>query len=115
MKWSKTNGLIAATLTPFHQDGSVNLDIIGRYVDHLLSIGITQVFVNGTAGEHASLTVEEREAIAERWIKEGKGKLTRIIIQVGTLNLPDSQRLAAHAEAIGADGISVITPCYYAT
>lgn len=49
--------------------------------------------VNGTAAEHASLTVDERKAIAERWVKEGKGKLERIIIQVGTLNLPDSQTL----------------------
>lgn len=45
MKWTKSKGLIAATLAPYHpEDGSVNVDIIGRYVDHLLSLGITQVF-----------------------------------------------------------------------
>lgn len=30
--------------------------------------------VNGTTGEAQSLTVEERKAVAEAWVKHGKNK-----------------------------------------
>ncbi|XP_048588007.1 N-acetylneuraminate lyase isoform X2 [Nematostella vectensis] len=59
-----------------------------------------------------SLTVEERKAVASAWVYEGKGRLKHIIINVGTGNLRDTQELANHAAAIGADAIGS-TPTVY--
>lgn len=111
--WSKCRGLIVATFTPMKQDGSINLPMIRHYIDFLNSQGVTQAYVNGTAAEFASLSVDERKALAETWVREGKGKMTRLIIQCGAGNLVDSKELAAHAQTIGADCVAVVLPTYF--
>jgi N-acetylneuraminate lyase len=101
--------LIAAPLTGFKSDGSINLDVIPRYAAMLHHNGIAGVFVNGTTGEGPSLTFEERKALAGRWV-ESTSKEMRVIIHVGYIDHARSQALAAHAVEIGADGIGEIGP-----
>jgi len=113
MKWTKINGLIAATFTPMHENGSLNLAIIEQYVQHLLSLGVKHVFVNGTTGEAHLLTVDERKAIAEAWVKHGKSKLDRIIVHCGTGNLVETKELIKHAASIGVDCVAVVGPTYF--
>jgi N-acetylneuraminate lyase len=54
---SKTEGLIAAPITAYHPDGTVNLDIIPSYLEFLQSNGVVGVFINGTTGEGFSLAL----------------------------------------------------------
>ena len=61
-------GLIAAPMTGFNPDGSVNLDIVKSYASMLNTNGISGVFVNGTTGQGLTLSVEERNALAEYWV-----------------------------------------------
>jgi len=113
MKWTKTRGLIAATFTPMNADGTLNLTLIEKYANHLVKNGVKQVYVTGTAAECMSLTNQERKAIAEEWIKHGKGKLDRIIIHCGAGNLEDTKDLIAHAGKAGADCVAMICPTYF--
>jgi len=113
MHWTKSSGLIAALFTPMQPDGSVNLNVIPRYVDHLISCGVKQVYVNGTAGESMSLSIAERKQIAEQWVTRGKGKLEKIIVQCGANNVKEVQELASHAEHIGADCVAVVCGAYF--
>ena len=53
------------------------------------------------------MTIDERLALAEAWVKE-KAQVPTTIIQVGGCPLRDAQRLAAHAEQIGATAIAVL-------
>ncbi|MBQ7296936.1 MAG: dihydrodipicolinate synthase family protein, partial [Alistipes sp.] len=55
----KLTGLIPAVYTPFHEDGSLNLTQIQPYADLLIADGADGVFVCGSTGECASMTVEE--------------------------------------------------------
>ena len=66
----KTEGLIAATFTPFAADGSVNVGVVPSYAEHLRAQGVAGVFVNGTTGEGLSLSLAERETLAEAWKAE---------------------------------------------
>ncbi|XP_043859066.1 LOW QUALITY PROTEIN: N-acetylneuraminate lyase [Dromiciops gliroides] len=110
----KLQGLVAATLTPMTETGEINLSIIGQYVDYLVNEqGVKNVFVNGSTGEGLSLSVLERQQLAEEWVTKGKNKLDHVIIHVGALSLKDSQDLAQHAARIGADGIAVIAPSFF--
>ena len=102
-------GFIAAPLTGFNPDGSVNLEIIPRYAAMLHSNGIVGVFVNGTTGEGPSLTFKERLALAEKWVDSAPEELC-VIIHVGYADKSESRDLAVHAEEIGADGIGEIGP-----
>ncbi|XP_050757265.1 ATP-dependent RNA helicase A isoform X4 [Gymnogyps californianus] len=110
----KLQGLVAATITPMTPDGQINLSVIRKYVDYLVSEqNVKNVFVNGTTGEGLSLNIQERKQLAEEWMRQGKDKLDHVIIHVGALSLPESQELARHAAAIGASGIAAIAPFFF--
>lgn len=108
----KTTGLIAAPFTPFRADGSLQLDAIPGYARYLRSSGVVGAFVCGTTGEGASLTLDERRQVAERWVAAAPAGL-RVIVHVGHTCLADSRALAAHAQAIGADSIAALAPFFF--
>ena len=55
-------GLLAATHTPFSPSGELNLALVEKQAEHLASHGVSGVFIGGTTGESASLSLEERLA-----------------------------------------------------
>jgi 4-hydroxy-tetrahydrodipicolinate synthase len=62
-------GVIVATVTPFNDDGSVNLTIIPDYVDYLKREGADGFFINGTTGEVSLLTYQEKLEIAKKFLE----------------------------------------------
>ncbi|GAA1213367.1 dihydrodipicolinate synthase family protein [Rhodoglobus aureus] len=101
----------AATPTPFTPSGELDLGPVAAQATHLQTDGVFGAFVGGTTGEFASLSVDERKALAERWRDirpEGFG----FGLQVGHTELARAQELAAHAEASGADMIAAVAPYY---
>jgi N-acetylneuraminate lyase len=108
----RLTGLIAATYTPMHDDGSLNLEQIPRLVQHLEQAGVRGLYVCGSTGEGMSLTGEERRAVAEAYVIAAGGRL-KTIIQVGHNSLAEARQLAAHAAQIGADVISATAPSYF--
>lgn len=107
------HGLVAATHTPFHADGSLNLAVVEKQAAHLLRDGVSTVFVNGTTAECTSLALEERQAVAQRWFDVVRGTEMRISVHVGSNCLEDSKKLAAQAEKLGAISISAFAPSYF--
>jgi len=105
-------GLVAAPFTPFHADGSLNLDVIPAYARFLRDNGVSAAFVCGTTGEGLSLTLEERLRIAERWVACADDRL-RVIVHVGHTCLADARTLTAHAANTGASAVSALTPCFF--
>ncbi|KOO10942.1 N-acetylneuraminate lyase, partial [Vibrio xuii] len=76
---NKLTGLIAAPHTPFNQDSKVNFDAIDQIAALLIEQGVKGAYVCGTTGEGIHCSVEERKAIAERWVKASDNKLDLII------------------------------------
>jgi N-acetylneuraminate lyase len=114
MNIRKTNGLIAAPFTPTCSDGSLNLEAIADYAQHLRRDGVVGAFICGTTGEGASLTIEERRQVAERWIAVAPAGL-RVIVHVGHTCLTEARALAKHAQASGADSIACLAPFFFKT
>ncbi len=112
MHISKTNGLIAAPFSPMHADRTINLNAIEGYAMKLRSDGVVGAFICGTTGEAMSLSVDERLQIAERWIATAPKDL-RVIVHVGHTALVDCQKLASHAQSIGADSIACMAPFFF--
>jgi N-acetylneuraminate lyase len=108
----RLEALIAAPLTGYNPDGSVNKDVIQKYAEMLQANGVTGVFVNGTTGEGLSLTVKERMVLSKRWV-ESAPEGFEVIIHVGHTSQPISRSLAVHAAEIGADAIGEIGPVFY--
>jgi N-acetylneuraminate lyase len=110
---NKLHGLIAATHTPFHPDGSLNLAVVETQAAHLLRNGVKTVFIGGTTGESSSLTVEERLALAKRWSEVARGTEIKVIVHVGGNCIADARTLAAQAQQLGATAISALSPSYF--
>ncbi len=108
----RLTGLVAAPYTPFHADGSLNVDAIEPMAELLLGSGVSGVFVCGSTGEGHSLSVDERQQIAATWDDVSKGRFP-LVVHVGHNSLVDAITLARHAERIGADAIASLAPSYY--
>jgi len=109
-KNTKIKGFIAAPLTGFNEDGSVNTEIVSAYAEMLKSGGVAGVFVNGTTGEGVSLTLDERLRLAKSWIAE-KSDAFKVIIHLGYADQETSIKIARHAVENGADAVGEIGPC----
>lgn len=103
--------LIAATYTPMHQDGSLNLEIIKKYGRFLKTNKVEGAFVNGSTGDFVSLSTNERKQLIEAWSKN-KPKDFFLTNHVGHTNLREAQELAAHSENL-VDAICVLPPYYF--
>ncbi len=109
----RLRGLVAATHTPFHADGSLNLSAVEKQAAHLLANGVTSVFIGGTTGESSSLSLDERRALARRWTEVARGAPMRVVVHVGSNSLADARVLAADAERLGVPAIAALAPSYF--
>jgi N-acetylneuraminate lyase len=108
----RTQGLIAAPFTPMGADGAINLNAVDAYARWLHHHQVVGAFICGTTGEGMSLTLNERQQVAERWVATAPPGL-RVIVHVGHNSLADCRTLAAHAQSIGADSIACISPFFF--
>ena len=107
----KIDNLIAATYAPMNQDGSLNTEIIKTYSNFLIRNNIKGVFMNGSTGDFASLTIDERKAITLAWSQTKTSDLY-LIDHVGSPSLKVAKELATYA-ADKVDAIAVLAPYYF--
>jgi N-acetylneuraminate lyase len=107
-------GLIAAPFTPFHEDGSLNLEIIPEYYEMLIANGVTGAFICGSTGEGVSMTVKEKMAVAEAWGSCTKSNSDfKVMTLLGGTSIRDCIELAKHAKQIGLYAVSFTAPFYF--
>jgi dihydrodipicolinate synthase/N-acetylneuraminate lyase len=104
--------LLAASVTPLRDGGeALDTEAIEPLVAHLEAGGVDGIFALGTTGEGVMLTPDERRRAAEAFRAACHG---RLIVHCGAQTTAQTCALAAHAASIGADGVAVIPPPYYA-
>jgi dihydrodipicolinate synthase/N-acetylneuraminate lyase len=104
-------GCIPPMITPFKEDGALDRFNLEKLVD-FLSENVHGVFINGSYGCGALMSVDERKQVAEITKKTVNGRI-HVIVQVGTTNNRQSAELAAHAEKIGAQAVAAVGPYYF--
>lgn len=114
MEIRKFEGIVAAPFTPFHIDGSLNLNLIPEYYDFLKKNGIRGIFMNGTTGEGPSLTRKEKQEQALAW----SGCLRpeddfRIINMIGGTSYLECIEIAKFSKEIGLHAVAIVAPYYY--
>ena len=108
----KLTGLIAAPHTPFDYSNNVNFEEIDKIAKHLIKDGVKGIYVCGTTGEGIHCSVEERKAIAERWVSASNNQLD-IIVHTGALSIVDTLELTRHADTLDILATSAIGPCFF--
>ena len=68
-----------AFVTPFTEDGELDLDTLRELLDYYVGEGMHGVVVNGTCGEWFSQTTEERRRVAETAIDASAGRMPVLI------------------------------------
>ena len=108
----KLEGIIPALILPFNENGKINFEFLEKQVSYLVSSGVNGLFVNGTTGEGAWLTTDEKvEAFkVVKEISEGKVFLCAACIQPSTEIVIDEIKAF---EKLEADYIVAVTPYYY--
>jgi N-acetylneuraminate lyase len=105
-------GLIPACHTPFDRAGNLNLSIVEQQAALFRESKLRSVFVGGTTGEFASLTISERKALCERWVAVA-GDSFQVALHVGSNCQADSIELAAHARETGVTAVAAVAPSYF--
>jgi 4-hydroxy-tetrahydrodipicolinate synthase len=104
-------GIVAAMVTPFHDDESLDEDGLRKLVSFLIGKGIHGLFPAGSQGEFYALTVDEKRRVLEITVDAAEKKAF-VVAHAGAITSREAVVLARHAATAGADAIAAITPFY---
>ena len=114
MKNTIFTGAGCAVITPMHEDGSINLEELGRIIDHQITHGTDAIVIAGTTGEASTFSDEEHvEAI--RYTVDKVGGRVPVVAGVGSNHTDYAVWLSKEAKAAGADALLHVTPYYNKT
>lgn len=104
--------MLTAMVSPFHADGSLDLEGTERLAVHLVdTLRHDGLVVNGTTGESATKTDAEDVAVL-RAVLAAVGDRATVIAGVGTNDTAHSVEAARMAADAGAHGVMAVTPYY---
>lgn len=105
------HGVIPPLVTPFTDDGEVDVAALEQLVEHLVASGVHGVFPLGSTGEVAYLTDAQRRLVTSTVATATAG---RVPVLVGCIDLTAARVVeqARQARDAGADGIVATTPIY---
>ena len=105
------SGVITAMVTPFTEDGALDLDAARSLARHLVENGSHGLVVAGTTGESPTLSDAEKLSLLKA-VKEEVGDQATIVCGTGSNDTRHSVELTDGACRLGADAVLVVTPYY---
>ncbi len=110
-------GVFIAAVLPMKQDESLDLPRVKPCVDFLVNAGMgpgNAIYVSlGAGGEAMMLSADERKAAAEAAVEASAGRIP-VFVGVSHDRTATMVDLAKHADRIGADGLQIEPPWYFA-
>jgi 4-hydroxy-tetrahydrodipicolinate synthase len=108
----KLEGVIPALILPVNDKGKINFKLLEKQTTYLISAGVNGFFINGTTGEGAWLTTDEKVEVFKvvKEISEGKVFLCAACIQPSTEIVINEIKAF---EKLEPDYIVAVTPYYY--
>jgi 2-keto-3-deoxy-L-arabinonate dehydratase len=105
------HGCIPILVTPFADDGSLDLESLEREIEWVLSEGASGVACVAIASEGYKLTESERDAVIATTVRRVDGRVPVVASADGPGEEPAIDR-ARRAAALGADALMVL-PSYF--
>lgn len=105
------SGSLVALATPFGPDGQVDYKQLEALVEFQLEHHTDGIVALGTTAETPTLSQEEKDKIAQTVIGKVAGRIP-VIVGAGSNDTLHAAALARRYEAMGADGLLVVTPYY---
>ena len=101
--------VLTAMVTPFQEDGSLDLDVARQLARHLQAHGNDGLVIAGTTGEAPVLSDDERLALFAAVVE---AVTIPVIAGTGTNDTAHSVMLTREAKALGAAGVLAVCPYY---
>jgi 4-hydroxy-tetrahydrodipicolinate synthase len=101
--------VLTAMATPFHDDGSFDVDGAVALARWLVGRGNDGLVLAGTTGEAPTLTDEEK---VELWTAVREAVDVPLVAGTGTYDTRHTCALSEKAAATGVDGLLMVTPYY---
>ncbi|MBB6452867.1 4-hydroxy-tetrahydrodipicolinate synthase [Salirhabdus euzebyi] len=103
--------ILTAMVTPFDEEGSVDLKKTENLIEHLLQNGSDGLVVAGTTGESPTLSVEEKGTLFKRVVEIVNGRVP-VIAGSGSNDTKSAIALTKVAEEAGVDASMLVVPYY---
>ena len=111
MKETIFTGAAVALVTPFNPDMSVNYEELEKLIEFQITSGTDAIVTCGTTGEAATLSDEEHVKVIEFTVNKVAGRVP-VIAGTGSNDTAYAMELSQKAEALGANGLLLVTPYY---
>ncbi|MBR2528918.1 MAG: dihydrodipicolinate synthase family protein [Blautia sp.] len=111
LKQEKLEGIIPATITPFHEDESLNTKALSQLLEWNLGQGAKAFFIGGSSAECFLLTPHERKEIFET--AAAFKEQAFMIAHVGAISVREAEDYARCASRLGYDAVAATPPFYY--
>lgn len=112
MKLTRLRGVVAAIVTPFGKDGSVDHATLERLTGMLIDGGVHGIMATGGTGEFPHLSSDDR-VNATRAIIAGAAGRVPVFANTSSCATEEAVSLAARAAEVGADAIISVPPYYF--
>jgi 4-hydroxy-tetrahydrodipicolinate synthase len=104
-------GVYVPLITPMTTDYKIDRPSLKALVEHLVESGVHGVVPNGSTGEFARLSPDERREVAQITVDAANGRVP-VIVGAASPSTELSLSLSRHAQDIGADGLQIAPPFY---
>lgn len=103
-------GIVVAMVTPFHEDGSLNLEAEKKLVQYFIDAGVGGILVSGGTGEFTMMNVEERKQVIKTAVEVAKDTPVSIMAGITCNSTRDTVELAKFSGEVGADYVLIQPP-----
>lgn len=104
-------GAGVALITPFHEDKSVNYEMLETLVERQITNGTDAIIVCGSTGEPATMSEEERLSVISRVVQCTDHRVP-VIAGTGSNTTEGAAAFTKKVSDLGVDGMLVVTPYY---
>ena len=111
MKFEHIQGSIVAMITPFHEDGSVNFEVLTQLIERQIAGGTAAILTLGTTGEYSTMSHEEDASVVEHTIRVVNGRVPVIVGSGSNCTATQIEKSIQYQE-MGADALLLISPYY---
>lgn len=106
---ASATGVYVITVTPFTDNGALDLASIDRMVDFCLDAGVTGLTVLGIMGEATKLTVEESRVFVKHVLARVAGRVP-VVVGASAPGFAPMRELTESVMSMGAAGVMVAPP-----
>lgn len=104
-----SRGVYLITVTPFKENGALDLESTDSMVDFYLDCGVTGLTILGIMGEATKLTAEESKVFVARVLKRVNGRVP-VVVGASAPGFAPMKELTTSVMDMGAAGVMVAPP-----